>query len=212
LALLIGSLGKFARDLSLMAQTEIGEYAQPSSDGRGGSSAMPHKANPIGCARILAAARRAPGLAATLLAAMDQEHERALGGWHAEWETLPELFRLAATAAVTAQDLAENGSFDTARMRANLDISSGLIMAEAVTIALAEELGKSAAQSLVEKTARRAKAENMSLRDALAADPEVSSHLSSANLDKLMMPESYLGAAPEMARAAAKHYHARRAD
>jgi 3-carboxy-cis,cis-muconate cycloisomerase len=210
LALLIGSLGKFALDLALMAQTEIGEFAEPSGDGKGGSSAMPHKANPVGCARILAAARRAPGLAATLLAAMAQEHERALGGWHAEWEALPELFGLAAMAAETASGLAHEGRFHPERMRANLDLTGGLIMAEAITIALAAKLGKPAAQALLERAARRARTENLPLRDALAAEPDVAGQLSPAELDELLRPESYLGAAPELARRAAKHYHAQK--
>jgi 3-carboxy-cis,cis-muconate cycloisomerase len=208
LALLIGAAGKFARDLALMAQTEIGEFAESPGDGKGGSSAMPHKANPVGCARILAAARRAPGLAATLLAAMDQEHERALGGWHAEWEVLPELFRLASMAVAEAGELARRGVFDAARMRANLDATSGLIMAEAVTVALATRICKSAAQSLLEKAARRARSEGLPLREALAADPEFTAHIGPAERDELLRPETYLGAAPEMARQAAKVYHA----
>jgi 3-carboxy-cis,cis-muconate cycloisomerase len=208
LALLIGSLGKFARDLALMAQTEIGEFSEPSGDGKGGSSAMPHKANPVGCARILAAARRAPGLATTLLAAMDGEHERALGGWHAEWEALPELFRLAAMSSALAGELALRGEFHTDVMRSNLGVTSGLIMAEALTVALGERIGKSAAQSLLEKAARRAKAERLSLAQALAAEPEIARQFSAADLDKLLEPLNYLGAAPEMARRAAKQYHA----
>jgi 3-carboxy-cis,cis-muconate cycloisomerase len=210
LALVIGSLGKFGRDLALMAQTEIGEFSEASGDGKGGSSAMPHKANPVGCARILAASRRAPGLAATLLAAMDQEHERALGGWHAEWEVLPELFRLAAMAAAAARETAETGRLHPERMRANLDITSGLIMAEAVTVALGAKLGKSTAQALLEKAAKRARAERQSLRKALAADSEVVSQLAPAALDDLLKPENYLGDAPEMARRAVKHYHAQK--
>jgi 3-carboxy-cis,cis-muconate cycloisomerase len=210
LALLIGSLGKFARDLSLMAQTEIAEFSEAPSDGKGGSSAMPHKANPVGCARILAAAKRAPGLAATLLAAMDQEHERALGGWHAEWETLPELFRLAAMSAAVARDLAENGRFDKERMRANLDAAAGLIMAESVTLALGAKLGRSAARSLIEAAAKRAKAEEISLRQAISGDPEAGRHLSPAELDALLKPQDHLGSAPEMARGAAKLYDAQK--
>jgi 3-carboxy-cis,cis-muconate cycloisomerase len=210
LAVLIGSLGKFARDLALMAQTEIAEFAEPGGEGKGGSSAMPHKANPVGCARILAAARRAPGLAATLIAAMDQEHERALGGWHAEWEALPELFQLAAMAASVARDLAEGGAFDTARMRANLDVTSGLIMAEAVTVALGAKLGKSAAQNLLEQAARRTRAEKLSLRDALAQEADIARNITPSELDMLLTPENYLGAAPEMARTAAERYRAQR--
>ena len=211
LGLALGSLGKFARDLALMAQTEIGEFSEASGDGKGGSSAMPHKANPVGCARILAAARRAPGLAATLLAAMDQEHERALGGWHAEWEPLPELFGLAAMASAAARDLAENGRFHPEAMRVNLGVTSGLIMAEAVTVALGERIGKSAAQSLLEKAARRSRAERIPLAQALAAEPEIAGQFTDADLGKLLEPLNYLGAAPEMARRAAKRYHANKA-
>jgi 3-carboxy-cis,cis-muconate cycloisomerase len=210
LALLTGSLGKFARDLALMAQTEIGEFSEAAGDGKGGSSAMPHKTNPVGCARILAASRRAPGLAATLLAAMDQEHERALGGWHAEWQALPELFGLAAMAAATAAELARHGEFHLEAMRDNLRATSGLIMAEAVTVALGERIGKSTAQSLLENAARRAKAERLSLAQALAAEPAVTAQLSAADLDKLLEPANYLGAAREMARRAAKQYRTRK--
>jgi 3-carboxy-cis,cis-muconate cycloisomerase len=211
LALLIAAAGKFARDLALMAQTEIGEFSEAGGAGKGGSSAMPHKANPVGCARILAAARRAPGLAATLLAAMDQEHERALGGWHAEWEVLPELFRLASMAVAEAGQLAAQGVFHTDRMLANLDITNGLIMAEAVTVALGGRIGKSAAQSLLENAARRAKAERLSLREALASEPEVAANIDPAELDRLLTPQAYLGSAPEMARWAAKVYHTSKA-
>ena len=142
---------------------------------------------------------------------MDQEHERALGAWHAEWEVLPELFGLAAMAAEVARGLAESGSFDTARMRANLDITAGLVMAEAVTVALGEKLGKATAQRLIETAAKRARAERISLRDALAAEPDIARQITPADLDRLLTPETYLGAAPEMARGAAKHYHAQNA-
>ena len=98
LGLLVGTLGKIARDISLMSQTEVGEALEPSAPGRGGSSTLPHKRNPVGCAVVLAAAIRVPALVSTMLAAMVQEHERGLGGWHAEWETLPEICLLAAGA------------------------------------------------------------------------------------------------------------------
>jgi 3-carboxy-cis,cis-muconate cycloisomerase len=198
-----------ARDLSLMAQTEIGEFAEPSGEGRGGSSAMPHKANPVACARILAAARRAPPLAATLLAAMDHEHERGLGGWQAEWEALPELFRLASAALESARLLAEHGRFDTGRMRANLDLTRGLVMAEAVSLALGRTVGKSAAHHLVEAAARKAIGQGVTLREALAADPQATAHLSAAELDALFTPENHLGAAPEFARRAASAWRSR---
>ena len=207
LALLIASLAKFARDLALMAQTEVGEFSEAGGEGKGSSSAMPHKANPVGCARILAAAKRAPGLAATLLAAMDHEHERGLGVWQAEWEALPELFGLAAMASAVAGDLARHGQFHLEAMAANLGITSGLIMAEAVTVALGERIGKSAAQSLLEKAARRARAEHRPLGQVLAAEADIARHFTAADIDRLLDPLAYLGAAPEMARQVAKRYH-----
>src|SRR5262249_40153842 len=130
LGLLVGSLGKIARDISLMSQTEIGELSEPSAAGRGGSSTMPHKQNPVGSAVILSAATRVPPLVSTILSAMVQEHERGLGGWHAEWETLPEICLLAAgSVAQTAQILGGLGIHDE-RMKENLDTTRGLIFAE----------------------------------------------------------------------------------
>jgi 3-carboxy-cis,cis-muconate cycloisomerase len=197
LAVLLGSLGKLAHDLALMAQTEIGEFSEPSGDGRGGSSAMPHKANPVACARIIAASKRAPGLAATLLAAMDQEHERGLGGWQAEWEVLPDLFRLASAALEAANFIAEKGCFDIGRMRANLALTSGLVMAEAISTALGRKIGKAAAHRLMERAARAAVEAKRPLRVCLDADPEIAPHFNPAELDALFMPENHIGAAPE---------------
>ena len=209
LAVLLGGLSKLAGDLALMAQTEIGEFSEPAEDGRGGSSAMPHKANPIACARIIAAAKRAPGLAATLLAAMDQEHERGLGGWHSEWETLPELFRLASAALEAGLYVAEHGRFDVERMRVNLEATSGLVMAEAVSMALAAKLGKAAAHQAVGRAARRAVTEKLHLRAVLAADPDIAAHLDDTELDRLFAAENHLGAAPELARCAAASWRRR---
>jgi 3-carboxy-cis,cis-muconate cycloisomerase len=202
LAVLLGSLAKMARDLSLMAQTEVGEFAEPSGEGRGGSSALPHKANPVACARIIAAASRAPGLAATLIGTMDQEHERGLGGWHAEWEVLPELFRLASAGLESASFVAREGRFDTERMRANLEMTSGLVMAEAASVALGRKIGKAAAHKLIERAARQAVAEKRPLRACLETDPEVSTHFTPDELDALFTPENHLGAAPEFAKRA----------
>ncbi len=203
LAVLLGGLAKTGRDLALMAQTEIAEFSEPAEGGRGGSSAMPHKANPVACARIIAAAKRAPGLASALLAAMDQEHERGLGGWHVEWEVLPELFRLASAALESACFAARHGRFDTIRMRTNLDLTSGLVMAEAVSMALAAKLGNAAAHAAVGRAARQAIAEKLALRDCLAADPEIAPHFGGAELDSLFTAENHLGSAPDFARRAA---------
>jgi 3-carboxy-cis,cis-muconate cycloisomerase len=209
LAVLLGSLGKLARDLALMAQTEIGEFCEPSGDRRGGSSAMPHKANPVACARIIAASKRAPGLAATLLAAMDQEHERGLGGWQAEWEVLPDLFRLTSAALEAANFIAEKGRFDIGRMRANLALTSGLVMAEAVATALGRKIGKPAAQRVMQRAARLAVEQRRSLRDCLEADPEIAPHFSPAELEALFMPENHIGAAPDLTRRAVAAWRSR---
>lgn len=206
LGILLGSLGKMARDIALMAQTEIGEFREPSGGGRGGSSAMPHKANPVGCARILAAARRAPGLVSTLLAAMDQEHERGLGGWHAEWDVLPELFRLAAGALDASLTIIAEGTADTGRMRANLNLTNGLVMAEAISVALAGKIGKAEAHRLMQEASRQAVAESRHLRDCLAGRPEIAAHFDAPSLERLFNPEQHLGAAEELTKAAVASY------
>jgi 3-carboxy-cis,cis-muconate cycloisomerase len=195
LAILTGNLGKMGRDLALMAQTEVGEFREPSGDGRGGSSAMPHKANPIGCGRMIAAAKRAPGLAAALLGGMDQEHERGLGGWHAEWEVLPDLFHLASAALEAAGSLATEGHFDVDRMRLNLGMTGGLVMAEAVSIALGRKLGKAAAHRLIEAASRQAVAEGRPLKDCLAGASEIAAHFTEPDFAALFVAENHLGAA-----------------
>ena len=154
LALLVGTLGKFARDIALLMQAEVGEASEGAQAGRGGSSTMPHKRNPVACAAVLACAARVPGLVATLLAAMPQEHERGLGLWQAEWETIPEIFRLAACALARSIEIAEGLEVDAARMAANLDARLGLTQSEAVVIALAGKIGRSAAHSLLETAAQ----------------------------------------------------------
>ena len=200
LGIAAGTLGKIARDVSLLAQTEVGEAHEASAEGRGGSSTMPHKRNPIGAAVALAAAVRAPGLVATLLAAMPQEHERGLGGWPAEWDTLPELVVLSAGAARAMADSLEGLVVDPDRMRANLDLTHGLVMAEAIAMALAVPMGKEPAHRAVEAAARRAQASGRPLADLLAEDPAVTRHLSVADIAARLTPESYLGAAGEFVR------------
>ncbi|MBV6306498.1 3-carboxy-cis,cis-muconate cycloisomerase [Candidimonas humi] len=195
LGTLAGTLGKLARDLSLLAQTDVGEVAEAAGAGRGGSSTMPHKRNPVGCAVILAAAARAPQLVAVLMAAMPQEHERGLGGWHAEWETLPELAMLAAGALDTAIELVRGLEVHAARMRENLDATHGLIMAEAVSMALAESMGRLQAHALVEQKCRQALEQGRGLQDVLAEDERVLAALGTQKLAELMAPQNYLGAA-----------------
>ena len=192
--LMVGTLGKIARDVSLCMQTEVGELAEPSAPGRGASSTMPHKRNPIGCAAVLSAAIRAPGLVSTMLSAMAQEHERGLGGWQAEWETLPEIAILAASALNQMTAVIAGLEVEADRMTTNLNQSNGLIMAEAVAMALAAHLGKLEAHRIVEHACNKAIKESRHLRAILAEEPLIQSHVPAAELEKLMYPANYLGA------------------
>ena len=195
LGMLTGSLGKIARDISLQMQTEVGELAEPVAEGRGGSSTMPHKRNPVGCAAALTAAVRVPGLVATMLAGMVQEHERALGGWQAEWDTLPEIVELCAGALRQMRDVVGDLQVDVARMRANLEATHGLIMAEAVTLALGSAIGRMEAHHLVERACRTAVDSSRHLRDVLKQDRDVSARLGAQDIDRLLDPTGYTGAA-----------------
>ena len=195
LGLIVGTLGKMARDLSLLMQTDVGEAFEPADEGRGGSSTMPHKRNPVTAAIVLAAATRTPGLVATMLAASVQEHERGLGGWHAEWETLPELCMLAAGALRRMAETIDGLEIDPTRMRVNIDTTHGQILAEAVMMALGARIGRLAAHDLVEQACRRATASDRYLKEVLAEEPRVNQHLSAADLDRLFDPLNYLGVA-----------------
>jgi len=193
-AVLTGTCGKIARDVSLMMQTDVAEAFEPSGEGRGGSSTMPHKRNPVAAAAALAAATMAPNLAATIFAAQVQDHERSAGPWQAEWPTLPSLLLVTSGALVAIVDIAEGLQVDAARMRANLEATGGLIMAEAVAMALAEMIGKSEAHHLVEAASKKAVAEKKGLRDVLTKNPKVTAHLSADRLAKLFEPMAYQGA------------------
>jgi 3-carboxy-cis,cis-muconate cycloisomerase len=197
LGLCAGTLGKIARDISLHTQTEVGEVFEPSSDGRGGSSTMPNKRNPVTSAVILSAAARVPALVGTMLAALVQEQERGLGGWHAEWETLPEIVRLTAGALHHLTSTISELDIDAKRMRQNVDITNGLIFAEAVTMALAEKMRRSDAHELVRLACKRAQSERADLRSILSQDAIVKSNLSDAELDRLFTPGNYLGVADQ---------------
>ncbi len=149
-ALVVGALAKAARDISLMMQVELGEASEPSGPGRGGSSTMPHKRNPVGAALMLAAAGRAPMLAATIVAALPQEHERALGGWQAEWPTLAALIETLGSAVQAMAEVAPGLTIDPDAMQANMDATEGAVLAERATFLLAEKMGKQQAAKLVE--------------------------------------------------------------
>ncbi|MBP2305572.1 3-carboxy-cis,cis-muconate cycloisomerase [Azospirillum melinis] len=195
LGIFAGTLGTLGRDISLMMQMEVAEAFEPSAPGRGGSSTMPHKRNPVSCAVLLSTAIRAPALVGGLLAAQVQEHERGLGGWHAEWQALPDLCRLVAGAARHARETIAGLTVDAERMRANLDLTRGLILAEAVTMALGDRMGRMTAHSRVAEASRRAAATARPLRDVLAEDAEVVQALGSDGLDRLFDPLRYTGAA-----------------
>jgi 3-carboxy-cis,cis-muconate cycloisomerase len=201
-----GVLAKVARDVTLLAQTEVGEAAEAAAEGRGGSSTMPHKRNPVAAVATLACTERVPGLVATMLGAMAQEHERAAGSWHAEWETLSDLLRLVGSAAAWLRDALEGLEVDAGAMRANLDRTGGLLMAESVTTRLVPGMGRLRAHELVEAAARRAVEEARPLRDVLLEDGRVREHLSAAEVDEALVPERYLGAAGALIdRALAAH-------
>lgn len=194
LGVTVGSLGKLARDVSLLVQTEVAEAREPTGEGQGGSSTMPHKQNPVGCTIALAAAARAPGLVSTLLTSMVQEHERGLGGWHAEWETLPALFCLASGAAEALAVVLGGLAVDRERMRQNLASSGGATLAESVSMALAKVIGKTAAHALIAEESRRARETGERLDTTLRHSAPLRSHLGAAELETLLSPERALGA------------------
>ncbi|MGL4636800.1 MAG: lyase family protein [Beijerinckiaceae bacterium] len=187
--MLCSVLGKIARDITLLMQTEVAEVFEPSAPGKGGSSTLPHKRNPVQSVAIIAIATRTPGLVATMLSAGLQEHERGVGGWHAEWDTMRELLLLTGAAALHMQTMLEGLEVDTDRMRSNLELTNGLIMAERVTFALAPSLGKANAKSLVEVACKRATNSKRHLRDVLSEMPEGLE----LDLDALFDPATYLG-------------------
>ncbi|MFM2130632.1 MAG: hypothetical protein RL477_2178 [Pseudomonadota bacterium] len=194
-AALTGSLAKMARDIALLAQTEVGEVAEPAGPGRGGSSAMPQKRNPVSSAAILANAARTPGLAATLLAVLPQENERGLGGWQAEWAVVPELFLLASGALEQAVFLAEGLEVFPKRMAANLAASGGQMMSESVKMRLAAKIGQGAAHAAIRRASAAALDAGSDLRAALLADREIAAALSVREIDAALRPEAYLGSA-----------------
>ena len=190
LGILCSTFGKIARDITLLMQTEVAEVFEPSAPGKGGSSTLPHKRNPVQSVAIVAIATRTPGLVATMLSAGLQEHERGVGGWHAEWDTMRELLQLTAAASLHMQTMLEGLEVDTGRMRANLELTHGLILAERVTFALAPSLGKSKAKVFMEAACKQAVSLKKQLKDVLGDKPEASA----LDLDALFDPTTYLGA------------------
>ena len=205
-----GAIGKPARDVTLLAQNEVAEVREkgPSS---GGSSTLPHKQNPIAAISALACAERAPGLVSTLLSAMIQEHERAAGAWHSEWRPFTDLLVTVGSAAAWLGESLEHLEVDEARMRKNLDLTGGLLLAERVTTALAPALGRLPAHDLVMGVVKAAATSGRSFADELAAHPEVRPHLSPAQISALLDPAGYLGSTDLFVeRAVEAHRHRRR--
>ena len=194
LGIAAGTCGKIGRDIALLAQTEVGEAAEATAPGRGGSSTMPQKQNPVASSVALAAAGRAPGLVATMLGAMVQEHERGLGNWQVEWDTLPDLVVVTAAGAGAAAEALDGLVVDTNRMRANAEASGGILLAESMSMALAASIGKHEAHACIAAACRRAAAEGRPLADVLGDDPRVTLHLDRGEIARRLSPANYLGA------------------
>jgi 3-carboxy-cis,cis-muconate cycloisomerase len=203
---LVATAAKAARDIALMMQTEIGEVLEPAAPGRGGSSTMPHKRNPALSASILGAAGLAPQLLAAVAAGGAGEHERSAGGWQSEWLAVPELSRLTGGVLARLVELLEGLEIRPERMRANLEATGGLLLAEAVQMALTPALGRLAAHERIEAACRKALAEGRALLDLLAADPEIARHADRERLAELLHPANYLGVAGSFVDAVLARY------
>jgi 3-carboxy-cis,cis-muconate cycloisomerase len=195
LSLVAGVLGKISLDVILLSQTEVGEVAEPSGGGRGGSSTLPHKRNSILSVTAAASARRVVDLSRTLQAAMAQEHERAAGAWHSEWEALSDTLALTGGAAAAIREVTEGLQVHPERMRENLDATGGLLLAENVTTVAAERLGRLKAHDLVQAVARRTADGERSFREELLRDGEIREVLSEEEIDAALDPAGYLGSA-----------------
>ena len=188
-----GALGKIGRDLTLLAQSEVGEAVET---GGGGSSSMPHKQNPVRAVRAVSAATRAPGLVSTMLAAMPQEHERAAGGWQAEWQTLADLSAVTIESATAIASALGDLTVNIEAMRRNLALNGGVAMAEALSAALASHMGRREAMALVERLCRMSAREGRSLLDVARADADVARWLTGDDVARILAPDAFLGSAP----------------
>jgi 3-carboxy-cis,cis-muconate cycloisomerase len=188
-----GAMAKIAGDVVLLAQTEVGEVSEGAAPGKGGSSAMPQKRNPVDATFAIASARLAIGSVPVILSAMAQEHERAAGGWQEEWTAIPDLFRFTAGAVQRVRDALHGLQVDPTRMQANLDLTGGLIMSESLVMALAPHVGRPEAQRLVRAACDQAIRSGEDLRQAALADTQVRSLLSPEEIDHALDPGEYLG-------------------
>jgi 3-carboxy-cis,cis-muconate cycloisomerase len=193
LGILVGTISKIAKDISLMMQTEIAEVFEPSGAGKGGSSTMPHKRNPVSCIAVLAVAQRMPPLVSTMLASMTQDHERATGAWHAEWEVLADIVKLSGGAVAQAVEMTNGLEVNTHQMLKNMDCTEGLIFAENVSLALSAKIGKAAAHHLVEAACKMCISTKKHLKLVLKADEIVAANLSTTALDACFDANNSLG-------------------
>lgn len=193
LGILQGNLGKIAEDIMLLMQTEIGEVFESAVKGKGGSSTMPHKRNPIGSIAISANSKRVPALVSTMLQCMHGEHERAMGAWHAEWETMSTLIKLVAGSVRQAVEVTKDLEVDVARMRQNIEITRGLIYAENLTFALTKFIGKSTATEWVENFCKEARDSNSHLKIVIQNNSSVAGYLSQEKLDEAFSAEDSTG-------------------
>jgi len=198
LGLVGGTLGKISMDVKLMMQTEVGEVYEPYAHGRGSSSTMPQKRNPISSCYIHAAVSVVRQHSAALMDAMIADHERSTGPWEIEWIVLPEAFCLMAGALKQTRFILEGLEVDAAKMRANIDLTNGLVMSEAVMMGLGRYIGREYAHDLVYDICREALKQKRPLLDLLAEQPEINRHLDRSALAKLADPANYLGQAGVM--------------
>ena len=198
LALVAASIGKIGYDIMLLMQTEVGEALEPFVSGRGASSTMPQKRNPIASEMMLAAAKIVREQHSAMLDAMVLDHERASGQWQVEWQALPTAFVVASAGLEAARETLSGLELQPQAMQRNLGASGGLIVAEAVMMALGPRLGRQRAHDIVYACCREALAKQISLAEVLAAEAEVSAILDRKQIDELVDPAAYLGAAPQM--------------
>jgi 3-carboxy-cis,cis-muconate cycloisomerase len=202
LAGLSGAAAKIASDVLLLMQSEVGEAFEPAAAGRGGSSTLPHKRNPVGAAAIRANHRRISGMMATIVMALEQEHERAPGAWAAEWETMRDLFVLTAGSIERLAEMLAGLEVDPSRMRANLDAMLGLPLAESLMMALAPRIGRMEAHHRIEAACKLALASNRPLAEVAKSEPAIAGNLTAEEIDRALDPRNYLGSAEAMIDAA----------
>ncbi len=207
LGVVAGAMAKVAGDIALLSQTEVGEAAEGKEAGKGGSSAMPQKHNPVDATSAIASARLAIGEVPVILSAMAQEHERAVGGWQAEWVAIPNLFRYTASAVEHVRRALSGLQVDTQRMNVNLMMTNGLIMAESLTMALARHIGKADAHVIIQAICAQAVQSGIHLREVALKEMRVLTVLSIEEIDRALDPTNYLGSTNTFIDRAIASYH-----